>query len=113
MNNVLIEIFKYGRMDGQMDERKQEWTKLMADTRLNGQMAVREDALRHSDGLTRSLYIVMCCVTALHTDPPPACVDKKSDCDRYGGDMCTKFGPWAHDNCMKFCGFCGQYTHAR
>ena len=31
----------------------------MADTRLNGQMAVREDALRHSDGLTDAHCILL------------------------------------------------------
>lgn len=34
------------------------------------------------------------------------CTDTIDNCDAYGRDMCTDFGPWAHSHCSLYCGFC-------
>ncbi|OWF53570.1 Cartilage matrix protein [Mizuhopecten yessoensis] len=39
------------------------------------------------------------------TLPSDTCVDKVK-CASYGQQVCTNYGPWANDNCARFCGVC-------
>ncbi|XP_062603838.1 uncharacterized protein LOC134265624 [Saccostrea cucullata] len=42
------------------------------------------------------------------TTPPPPCVNKLTNCERYGKDVCNNpvYAPWAKDNCRYFCRQC-------
>ncbi|XP_061178335.1 uncharacterized protein LOC133186973 [Saccostrea echinata] len=42
------------------------------------------------------------------TLPPPPCVNKLGNCERYGKDVCNNplYAPWAKDNCRYFCRQC-------
>lgn len=46
---------------------------------------------------------------ALYTTAPPPCVDKLSNCNEYPVGSCVgQYEDWAHDNCRKYCGYCGM-----
>lgn len=51
----------------------------------------------------------------IKTGNGPKCVDKISNCNAYGADVCTQpqYSAWATSNCKSFCQLCKYFDEKR